>query len=165
MAFRARRGVSDLVSEPAHSPWQGRGRLLLQGDPDPVASWARRGLMPVHVVPLQGWTAVQPCRGTTCTGIRPRRAHEATGSGSPCKRSLPRPCQGECAGSLTRSETPLRARNAIDLRVKGDSGAQGSGYSLELCLDYVMRVAAGQHPHMQRDAAVMGEALQHVSSK
>src|ERR1035437_2961503 len=60
MAFRARRGVSDLVSEPAHSPWQGRGMLLLQGDPDPVASWARRGLMPVHVVPLQGWTAVLP---------------------------------------------------------------------------------------------------------
>jgi hypothetical protein len=48
------------VSEPAHSPWQGRGMLLLQGDPDPVASWARRGLMPVHVVPLQGWTAVLP---------------------------------------------------------------------------------------------------------
>src|ERR1035437_11176010 len=58
MAFRARRGVSDLVSEPAHSPWQGRGMLLLQGDPDPVASWAERGLMPVHVVPLDGWTAV-----------------------------------------------------------------------------------------------------------
>src|SRR5450756_2517304 len=60
MAFRARRGVSDLVSEPAHSPWQGRGMLLLQGDPDPVASWAQRGLMPVYVVPLEGWTAVLP---------------------------------------------------------------------------------------------------------
>jgi len=32
----------------------------LQGGPDPVASWAQRGLMPVHVVPLEGWTAVLP---------------------------------------------------------------------------------------------------------
>ena len=34
--------------------------LLLRGEPDPVASWAQRGLMPVHVVPLWGWTAVLP---------------------------------------------------------------------------------------------------------
>jgi hypothetical protein len=34
--------------------------LLLQGEPDPVASWAERGLVPVHVVPLEGWTAVLP---------------------------------------------------------------------------------------------------------
>ncbi|HEY5249933.1 MAG TPA: hypothetical protein VIJ15_15950 [Dermatophilaceae bacterium] len=34
--------------------------LLLQGEPDLVASWAQRGLMPVHVVPLAGWTAVLP---------------------------------------------------------------------------------------------------------
>ena len=48
------------MTEPAHSPGQGRGMLLLQGEPDPVATWAQRGLMPVHVVPLQGWTAVLP---------------------------------------------------------------------------------------------------------
>ena len=34
--------------------------LLLAGEPDVVASWARRGLVPVHVVPLDGWTAVLP---------------------------------------------------------------------------------------------------------
>ena len=34
--------------------------LLLQGGADPVAAWAQRGLMPVHVVPLEGWTAVLP---------------------------------------------------------------------------------------------------------
>jgi hypothetical protein len=34
--------------------------LLLQGEPDPVASWAERGLLPVHIVPLEGWTAVLP---------------------------------------------------------------------------------------------------------
>jgi len=34
--------------------------LLLQGEPDPVSSWAERGLVPVHVVPLEGWTAVLP---------------------------------------------------------------------------------------------------------
>jgi hypothetical protein len=34
--------------------------LLLQGEPDQVASWAQRGLLPVHVVPLEGWTAVLP---------------------------------------------------------------------------------------------------------
>jgi hypothetical protein len=34
--------------------------LLLQGGPDAVASWAQRGLVPVHVVPLEGWTAVLP---------------------------------------------------------------------------------------------------------
>jgi hypothetical protein len=48
------------VTELARPPWQGRGMLLLQGKPDPVASWAQRGLMPVHVVPLWGWTAVLP---------------------------------------------------------------------------------------------------------
>ncbi|MEP7193092.1 MAG: hypothetical protein ABI903_09530 [Actinomycetota bacterium] len=40
--------------------WKGRGMLLVRGEPEPVASWAQRGLMPVHVVPLQGWTAVLP---------------------------------------------------------------------------------------------------------
>jgi hypothetical protein len=48
------------VTELAHSPWLGRGMLLLQGEPNPVASWAQRGLMPVHIVPLEGWTAVLP---------------------------------------------------------------------------------------------------------
>jgi len=32
----------------------------MQGGPEPVASWAQRGLVPVHVVPLKGWTAVLP---------------------------------------------------------------------------------------------------------
>jgi len=34
--------------------------LLLRGEPDAVANWARRGLVPVHIVPLDGWTAVLP---------------------------------------------------------------------------------------------------------
>jgi len=34
--------------------------LLLRGGPDAVSTWARRGLAPVHVVPLDGWTAVLP---------------------------------------------------------------------------------------------------------
>ena len=34
--------------------------LLLRGKPDVVATWAMRGLVPVHVVPLEGWTAVLP---------------------------------------------------------------------------------------------------------
>ncbi len=34
--------------------------LLLRGKPDAVAAWARRGLVPVHVVRLEGWTAVLP---------------------------------------------------------------------------------------------------------
>ena len=34
--------------------------LLLRGKPDAVATWAGRGLVPVHVVPLEGWTAVLP---------------------------------------------------------------------------------------------------------
>lgn len=34
--------------------------LLLQGEPDPVAAWAARGLLPVHVVPSGRWTAVLP---------------------------------------------------------------------------------------------------------
>jgi hypothetical protein len=34
--------------------------LLLRGEPQPVVAWAQGGLMPVHVVPLQGWTAVVP---------------------------------------------------------------------------------------------------------
>jgi len=34
--------------------------LLLRGKPDAVATWAMRGLVPVHVVPLEGWTSVLP---------------------------------------------------------------------------------------------------------
>jgi hypothetical protein len=34
--------------------------LLLRGEPDAVATWAMRGLVPVHVVPLEGWTSVLP---------------------------------------------------------------------------------------------------------
>src|SRR5665811_2159683 len=34
--------------------------LLLRGTPDAVSTWARRGLAPVHVVPLNDWTAVLP---------------------------------------------------------------------------------------------------------
>jgi hypothetical protein len=32
----------------------------LRGEPDAVATWARRGLVPVHILPLEGWTAVLP---------------------------------------------------------------------------------------------------------
>lgn len=52
-------------------PWRsarrGRGLLLLRGRPDAVATWSRRGLVPVHVLPLPGWTAVVPAG--------PSRAH------------------------------------------------------------------------------------------
>src|SRR5471030_3216660 len=34
--------------------------LLLRGSPDAVETWAERGLVPVHVVPLEGWTSVLP---------------------------------------------------------------------------------------------------------
>ena len=34
--------------------------LLLRGEPEAVATWARRGLVPVHILPLEGWTAVLP---------------------------------------------------------------------------------------------------------
>jgi hypothetical protein len=34
--------------------------VLLQGGPEAVASWAQRGLLPVHVVPFERWTAVLP---------------------------------------------------------------------------------------------------------
>lgn len=34
--------------------------LLLQGEPASVAVWARRGLLPVDILPLDGWTAVLP---------------------------------------------------------------------------------------------------------
>ena len=46
------------------APWQsakhGRGILLLRGTTDAVATWARRGLVPVYILPLEGWTAVLP---------------------------------------------------------------------------------------------------------
>ncbi len=34
--------------------------LLLRGEMEAVATWASHGLVPVHVVPLEGWTAVLP---------------------------------------------------------------------------------------------------------
>lgn len=41
--------------------------LLLRGKPEAVATWARRGLVPVHVVPLDGWTAVLPAGPSQAT--------------------------------------------------------------------------------------------------
>ncbi|MEP7035798.1 MAG: hypothetical protein ABI662_01630 [Dermatophilaceae bacterium] len=46
------------MTVPRHFARPGRGMLLLRGERDAVATWARRGLVPVHVVPLDGWTAV-----------------------------------------------------------------------------------------------------------
>ncbi len=36
------------------------GLLLLHSASEPVVDWARRGVVPVQVVPLEGWTAVVP---------------------------------------------------------------------------------------------------------
>jgi hypothetical protein len=41
--------------------------LLLRGSPYAVATWARRGLVPVHVLPLEGWTAVLPAGPSRAT--------------------------------------------------------------------------------------------------
>lgn len=39
--------------------------LLVRGEPNLVATWAHRGLIPVHIVPLAGWVAVLPA-GRSC---------------------------------------------------------------------------------------------------
>ena len=45
-------------------PWRparhGRGVLVTRGRADAVAAWAGRGLVPVYLVPFDGWTVVQP---------------------------------------------------------------------------------------------------------
>ena len=41
--------------------------LLLRGEPDAVAAWAQRGLVPVHILPLDGWTAVLPAGPSRAT--------------------------------------------------------------------------------------------------
>ncbi len=41
--------------------------LLLRGEPDAVATWAQRGLVPVHILPLDGWTAVLPAGPSRAT--------------------------------------------------------------------------------------------------
>ncbi len=45
-------------------PWRparhGRGVLVTRGRADAVAAWAGRGLVPVHLVPFDGWTVLQP---------------------------------------------------------------------------------------------------------
>ena len=38
----------------------GRGVLVTRGRADAVAAWAGRGLVPVHLVPFDGWTVLQP---------------------------------------------------------------------------------------------------------
>lgn len=40
--------------------WPSAGLLLLRGQLSEVVSWARRGIVPVAVAPLEGWTAVLP---------------------------------------------------------------------------------------------------------
>lgn len=44
----------------AGSGTQQAGLLLLRGAPPQVSDWARRGVVPVTVAPLEGWTAVLP---------------------------------------------------------------------------------------------------------
>jgi hypothetical protein len=66
--------------------------LLLQGEPEPVASWAQRGLMPVHVVPLEGWTAVLPAGP-----------------------SLAMPPYDDCVRTLAGRPVPSRLRSVIGL--------------------------------------------------
>ena len=39
----------------------------MRGRPDAVVPWAQRGLVPVHVVPLEGWTAVLPAGPSQAT--------------------------------------------------------------------------------------------------
>ena len=45
-------------------PWQpaheARGLLLVKGEPGPVSTWLRRGLVACQVIPLGAWTAVLP---------------------------------------------------------------------------------------------------------
>jgi hypothetical protein len=55
-----RKAASNPVTALWHSARQGRGMILLRGKPDAVQTWAERGLVPVHVVPLDGWTSVVP---------------------------------------------------------------------------------------------------------
>jgi hypothetical protein len=96
------------MTELAHSPRQGRGMLLLQGRPDPVASWAQRGLMPVHVVPLPGWTAVLPA--------------------GPCHASPP---YDDTLKTLAGRPVPSRLRSAIGMfEVDGNAviSAHASGW-------------------------------------
>jgi hypothetical protein len=48
------------VSVPWQSARHGRGLLLLRSEPEAAARWVSRGLVGARVVPLPGWTAVQP---------------------------------------------------------------------------------------------------------
>jgi hypothetical protein len=68
--------------------------ILMQGQPDSVATWAQRGLMPVHVVPLEDWTAVLPAG--------PSRA---------------RPPYDDTLKTLAGRPVPSRLRSAIGLFV------------------------------------------------
>ena len=57
---------------------------------------------------------------------------------------------------------PLVRGHAGLARVERDGVAEGAGERLELGLDEVVRLAAGQHPHVQREVAVEGERLEDV---
>ena len=64
-----------------------------------------------------------------------------------------------------RSERALRGRDAGLARVDRDRVAQRAGERLELGLDDVVRVAAGQHPDVQRDLGVEGDGLEDVAGQ
>ena len=46
------------MATPEQSPAPGRGVVLVRGGAAASARWVRRGLVPVRVVPLTGWTGV-----------------------------------------------------------------------------------------------------------
>jgi hypothetical protein len=58
--------------------------------------------------------------------------------------------------------TPLVDGTPGLARVERDRVAEGPGERLELRLDEVVRVAAGEHPDVQRDLGVEGDRLEDV---
>ena len=111
-----------------------------------------------------GWTTVQSPNGHDVHRHQPAaRPTPATASARPRVTSIPRPCRAGRHGTVTAATgCPSRSGCPTTRGSLRHGGAQRAGDRLELGLDEVVRVAAGQHAHVQGDAGVVGEALEHV---
>ena len=128
------------------------------GRPAPASASSYGAVPPGRVRPAAA-TVHAVARARRRTGTEPAPAHAATASARPRVHQHAAARAGRAATAPHGCyRLPFVLGTPDDARVERDRVAQRPGDRLELRLDEVVRVAAGQHPDVQRDAGVVGEA-------
>ena len=133
----------------------GAGRAASTSMPTSYGA-ALRARSSARVMPVHG------PNGATVTATSPRRSQRVTAPGRPSHEHQPVPGAARPHVGSHGLERTLRARDPLDAGVAGHGRPQRPGERLELGLDDVVRVATGEHAHVQGDLGVERERLEHV---